>query len=84
MMNDGGAVVKETCVICGQGRLFVAITDSIPKDIFIVCEDCESEWDSPRVTCDKEMATRDKHTFSRYATVEDVAGHLWEKFILNR
>jgi len=83
-MNANCAVVKEICPICGQGRLLVAVDDSMRKDFFVLCEDCESEWDSPDTASDMEMATRDKYKFLKYATVEDVVGSLWEKFILNK
>ncbi len=83
-MNKNYAVVRETCPICGQGQLLIAIAESIPKDFFILCEDCESEWSSIEDVDDIEMATRDTHKFLRYANIEDLASHLWQKLILNK
>lgn len=62
----------------------MAFNGSTAKDLFVLCEDCESEWDSPKDTWDIDQATRDTHKFSRYATLEDVAGHPWRQFIVSR
>lgn len=70
--------------MCGQGRLLLAITNSRPNNFFILCEDCESEWNSVEDTAYIEMATREKHRFLRFATLEDIGGQLYEKFVLNK
>lgn len=80
-MNEIFAVIKEVCPICGQGRLLVAIDDSTDGNLFVLCEDCESEWDSPDVAHDIEMATRDRYKFLKYATIDDLRGTIWGNFL---
>ena len=43
--------------MCGQGRLLLAITNSRPNNFFILCEDCESEWNSAEDAAYIEIAT---------------------------
>lgn len=84
MTNENYAVIREKCPVCGQGRLLLALTNSRPNNLFILCEDCESEWNSAEDTAYMEMATRDKHRFLRFATLEDIGGQPCEQFVLNK
>ncbi|OJA88982.1 hypothetical protein BGV49_01805 [Burkholderia ubonensis] len=77
------AVVNETCPVCGQGRILVA-TEKDDHALFVICEDCESEWREPSESRDVALATRGEHTFSRYLTPDELEGHQWHSLILNR
>lgn len=77
------AVVNEICPICGQGRILVAI-EKDNKRLFVMCEDCESEWDGPSESYTASLASRDRHTFSHYVDVEEMMGHPWQSFVINR
>lgn len=77
------AVVSETCPVCSQGRVLVA-SEGAGGDLFVFCEDCESEWCGPQDSRDASLATRDKHPFSRYLEPEDLVGHQWCARVLNR
>jgi hypothetical protein len=41
------------------------------------------EWDHPS-DIDTMDPTRDTHTFARFVLVEDLEGHPWFRFILNK
>lgn len=76
------AVVNERCPVCGQGRVLVAL-EKDGHSLFIVCEDCESEWREPSESCDASIATRDKHTFLRYLNSDELMEHRWHPLIIN-
>lgn len=76
------SVVKESCPVCGQGRVLVAV-EKDGHSLFVVCEDCESEWSTPIESCDASLATRDQHTFLRYLAPADLIGHQWHSQLLN-
>lgn len=77
------AVVNESCPVCGQGRVLVA-AEKDGHSLFVVCEDCESEWNGPNESRDASLATRDQHTFSRYLEPDEMTDHKWYSLLLNR
>ena len=77
------AVVNETCPVCGQGRILIA-SDKNGHSLFVLCEDCESEWDKPSESHNASVANRDRHTFSRYLQPDELTDHPWYSQILNR
>ncbi len=77
------AVVNEVCPICGQGRVLVAATSG-SSESFVFCKDCESEWNHPDEIHDAELATRDRHAFSRYLHPGELMEYPWDCHILNR
>lgn len=77
------AVVNDTCPVCGQGRVFVA-SENNGHSVYVVCEDCESEWSEPGESHDASVASRDRHTFSRYLESDELMDHPWYSGVLNR
>lgn len=77
------AVVNESCPVCGQGRVLVA-REKDGRSLFVVCEDCESEWNEPYESHDALVATRDRHTFLHYVEPDELADHPWYSQLLNR
>lgn len=77
------AVVNETCPVCGQGRILVA-TEKDDRALFVICEDCESEWREPSESHEAALATRGRYTFSRYLAPDELEGHQWHSLVLNR
>jgi hypothetical protein len=77
-MKDYAAI--GTCPICGQGRLVVA-RDNATRELYIVCEECESEWASPSESKLIDAATRDSHGQSTLLEREDLVGHPWQAFL---
>jgi formate dehydrogenase maturation protein FdhE len=76
------AVVNETCPICGQGRVFIAVEGK--GGVYVICEDCESEWNEPNESRDASLATRDQHVFMRYLEPAELIDHYWYSMILNK
>jgi hypothetical protein len=65
------------CRICGQGRLMVA-RENATGVLFVFCEECESEWESPADTLLIEKAFRDRFGPATILEREDLVGHEWE------
>jgi len=74
--------VVGNCRLCGQGRLIVA-KETTTSDLYILCEECESEWESPDATVDSAKATLMKHGQSTLLTREDLATHAWRRFLIS-
>ncbi|MCE9579712.1 MAG: hypothetical protein K8W52_41725 [Deltaproteobacteria bacterium] len=68
------------CRLCGQGRLVISRDDS-SHELFVCCEECETEWASPDATRSLEHATRDVHGRSTPLAREDLVGHPWHAFL---
>lgn len=77
------AVVNECCPICRQGTVVVAVEND-GYSIFVVCEECEAEWNAPDESCAAAMATRDQHSFLRYMEPDDLMDHHWYPKVLNK
>lgn len=65
-----------TCPICGQGRLIIA-RDNALGTLYVLCEECESEWNSPEDTKSLEAATHGRFGQSTLVTKEQMEGHPW-------
>ena len=70
------ASVGEGCPACGQGRLLIALSTNL-DELFVMCEDCESEWVDPESAVASKEPTRGKFGFLRFANVDDLNGHPW-------
>ena len=68
--------IGEECPVCGQGRLLVAVS-TILGELFVMCEDCESEWESPVTAKASKPPTRDKFGFLKFADIDDLTEHPW-------
>jgi len=77
------AVISEACPICSQGRVLIA-AEKDGQTLFVMCEDCESEWGSPYDSADAALATRDHHSFARYMEADELTDHPWYSAILNK
>ena len=77
------AVVNETCPVCGQGRVLVARKRG-GHSFFVVCEDCESEWNEPKDSYDVALVIRNTHPFLSYVEPSEMFDHQWYPFIFNR
>ncbi|MNT35251.1 hypothetical protein D3C72_1712720 [compost metagenome] len=76
------AVVNETCPVCGQGRILVA-TDRGSDSLFVVCEDCESEWSEPQQSNNSALVDVNGHASMRFVEPHELIGHPWYSFVLN-
>ncbi len=80
-MND--IAVVGFCPICGQGRQFIA-RELSSGELFVMCEDCESEWDDPQRADDLSAALSSDHGRSDFVTVKEMQEHSWFALIQNR
>ena len=69
------------CPICGQGRLIIA-RDDVSGALYVLCEECESEWASPEESHHIEKASQDTHGASTMLEREELRDHPWMKFLL--
>lgn len=71
------------CRICSQGRQQVAREKSTGQ-FFILCEECEAEWDSPTSAQDPDLATRDRYGPCTMVRVDDLRQHPWFDSVKNK
>ena len=69
-----------TCPVCSQGRLIIA-RDNATRALYVLCEECESEWASPEQSQKIEEATRESHGPSTFLEREELEGHPWQAFL---
>lgn len=70
------------CPVCGQGRQFVA-RDTLTRGLFVYCEECESEWESPVNACRVDLAKHGKHESSSLVDIDALNGHEWLALVIN-
>jgi hypothetical protein len=69
------------CPICRQGQL-VAVKKTGDGSLLLMCDDCESQWRSPKEAESYENALREEsHVVP--ATLEEVTASGWDKFLVN-
>jgi hypothetical protein len=71
------------CPVCGQGRQLVARESSTSR-LFVYCEECEAEWDSPSDAKEIALATRDRYGPCTLVGIDDLREHQWLSSVLNR
>ena len=69
-----------SCRLCSQGRLLIA-KDTATRTLYIFCEECESEWESPEESRDSDLGTQDRFGVSTFLDRVDLRGHPWERFL---
>ena len=65
------------CKICRQGLLEI-VKDEVTEKIFICCDECEAEWDSPLDALCMRNGTRDKYGKIVYPSLEEIQEKKWE------
>jgi hypothetical protein len=69
------------CPVCGQGRQIIA-RENRSGTVYVLCEDCESEWTSPPDASMVAAASRDVFGESTLLTWEEIAQHPWHAFLV--
>lgn len=77
------AIVNDACPVCGQGRILVAL-EKDDHSLFVICEDCESEWNGPEESHDASKTSRDQHSFLRYLESDEMKNHPWYAMVINK
>ena len=70
------------CKVCGQGRQFIA-RELSSASLYVVCEDCEAEWNCPSDASMVGRALTTQHGQSEFVEVWEIAGHPWATEIMN-
>ena len=72
--------IGEGCPVCGQGRLLITVSTNW-DELFVMCEDCESEWEDPASAIAAKQPTRNKFGFLKFASIDDLVGHPWSQYV---
>jgi formate dehydrogenase maturation protein FdhE len=80
--NDTEFALVGYCPICGQGRQFIA-RERETGSYYVMCEDCESEWDSPVGCDDIDTARQESHGRSDFVSLAFFADHHWREYVKN-
>jgi hypothetical protein len=72
--------VGEGCPVCGQGRLLITVSTKF-DELFVMCEDCESEWVDPDSAIASKEPTRGTFGFLKFASLENLNGHSWLRHV---
>ncbi|AKB32387.1 hypothetical protein MSSIH_1697 [Methanosarcina siciliae HI350] len=68
------------CPICNQGWVEIA-KDTSSKELFLFCEECESEWDDP-LNIKKDTSTRDKYGLVEVPSLAEIQDKKWYEYII--
>lgn len=68
-----------TCRICGQGLLIIARNSN--GQLFVACEECLSEWESPEQSTSVDAARQDAHGQYQFLGRAELANHPWQQFL---
>ena len=68
------------CPICSQGRLIVA-RDLETDAFFILCEECDSAWESPEDSSDIGKTSLVEHSKADLLERDSLVGHPWQKYL---
>ena len=69
-----------TCPVCSQGRLIISRDDESGV-LYVLCEECESEWARPEESQNLDAATQAKHGRSTLLERGDLDKHPWKTFL---
>ena len=84
-MLGGDAVYNSKigwCYICNQG--WVSIVRTIENLHYCICEECETEWDSPENFFSKNGGTHFKYSSAIYLDDEDIENCRWKNYIMGQ
>ncbi|MGE7978342.1 hypothetical protein [Psychrobacillus sp. NPDC093200] len=69
------------CPICSQGWIEI-VKDTITDELFVLCSECENEWDSPlEITVSNAREEVSENLVSE-PTKEEIIQIKWDKYIL--
>ena len=68
------------CPICGQGLLEI-VKERKSGTIFVLCDECEGEWKTPKEAIDCINGTRGFFDDVKSVSMEDIISIGWDKYI---
>lgn len=82
MDNDEFSYGVGVCDVCGQGMVLIA-RDKINNNIFVICNECESQWASPQdfQKGGNSLSSSEHHHDVVDATLDEIKKRGWDGFI---
>ena len=71
------------CPLCSQGWVEI-VKDVETKQFYVMCEECEDEWDHPTNVNPSKVRTEVNRNRVTTPTSEEIQGIGWDKYIINR
>lgn len=68
------------CLVCRQGMLEI-VKEKKSGNIFVVCDECEAEWENPKDALKKVNGTRGKYGAITGVTLNEIQILRWDKYI---
>jgi len=68
------------CHVCNQG--WVSIVKADNELCYCMCEECETEWNSPKEFLDKQEGTHFVYPSAINLSDEDVENSNWKQYII--
>jgi len=68
------------CHVCDQG--WVSIVKTNENYHYCLCEECETEWDTPKDCLNKVEGTHFKYSSAVELSDEDIEKNKWKQFII--
>lgn len=68
------------CPICSQGWLEI-VKDTITDELYILCSECETEWESP-IKITRSNSREGSENIVSEPTLEEITQIKWDKYIL--
>jgi len=81
-MNNEYKYIIGSCKICKQGCLEIVKEQETDK-LFIYCDECEAEWETPEEAIQNKNGSRFKHRKVIEATHDEINTINWEEYLLN-
>lgn len=72
--------IVSTCPFCRQGLVEI-LKEIDTNTLFLCCDECEIEWDSPRDVLNKVNGTRFKYGSAIQPTSEEIQKKGWMNYI---
>ena len=82
-MNDEISFKVSWCPVCRQGWIKIA-KEKDSKKLFIYCEECEIEWDSPEYIKNENAGYFGKYGKAESPTYEEIVRNDWHRFLLRK
>ena len=70
------------CPMCNQGWVNI-VKDRITKELFLCCQECESEWDTPKEINESNVLPFNTHLQYETPKEEDIVNKNWLKYVID-
>lgn len=78
---DNSIIYKVSwCPVCDQGWVEI-VKDKNSGQLFVCCNECETEWEKPEDIHDTKLGTIGKHGMIVKPLLEEIESIKWDKYI---